>query len=131
MGSIMEQYIIKGGTPLSGEVMIGGAKNAALGIIAAAVMSDEQVTIENIIDAVADKVKNRDLYKRSFAIYALHINASAIITHLIYIVLPKNEYMAVPNFLLTIVLTVLSINIFCIVTEKLFPKIYGIVMGQR
>lgn len=85
----------------------------------------------NIIDAVADKVKNRDLYKRSFAIYALHINASAIITHLIYIVLPKNEYMAVPNFLLTMVLTVLSINIFCIVTEKLFPKIYGIVMGQR
>ena len=50
MGSIMEQYIIKGGIPLSGEVMIGGAKNAALGIIAAAIMSDEQVTIENIPD---------------------------------------------------------------------------------
>ena len=46
----MEQYIIKGGVPLSGEVLIGGAKNAALGIIAAAVMSDEQVTIENIPD---------------------------------------------------------------------------------
>lgn len=50
MGSIMEQYIIKGGIPLSGEVVIGGAKNAALGIIAAAVMSDELVTIENIPD---------------------------------------------------------------------------------
>ena len=50
MGSIMEQYIIKGGIPLSGDVIIGGAKNAALGIIAAAVMSDEQVTIENIPD---------------------------------------------------------------------------------
>ena len=46
----MEQYIIKGGVPLSGEVLIGGAKNAALGIIAAAIMSDEQVTIENIPD---------------------------------------------------------------------------------
>ena len=34
----MEQYIIKGGTPLVGEVEIGGAKNAALPILAAAVM---------------------------------------------------------------------------------------------
>lgn len=31
----MEQYIIKGGNPLVGEVEIGGAKNAALGILAA------------------------------------------------------------------------------------------------
>ena len=28
----MEQYAIKGGNPLVGEVEIGGAKNAALGI---------------------------------------------------------------------------------------------------
>ena len=44
----MEQYIIKGGNPLVGEVSIGGAKNAALGILAAAVMSNETVTIENM-----------------------------------------------------------------------------------
>ena len=30
----MEQYIIKGGHPLVGEVEIGGAKNAALAILA-------------------------------------------------------------------------------------------------
>ena len=44
----MEQYIIKGGIPLNGEVEIGGAKNAALGILAAAIMTDETVTIENV-----------------------------------------------------------------------------------
>ena len=44
----MEQYIIKGGNPLVGEVNIGGAKNAALGILAAAVMSNENVFIENM-----------------------------------------------------------------------------------
>lgn len=44
----MEQYIIKGGNPLVGEVSIGGAKNAALGILAAAIMTDETVTIENV-----------------------------------------------------------------------------------
>lgn len=46
----MEQYIIKGGNPLVGEVEIGGAKNAALGILAAAIMTDETVKIENLPD---------------------------------------------------------------------------------
>ena len=46
----MEQYIIKGGHPLVGEVEIGGAKNAALAIIAAAIMTDETVIIENLPD---------------------------------------------------------------------------------
>ena len=46
----MEQYVIKGGNPLVGEVEIGGAKNAALGILAAAIMTDETVTLENLPD---------------------------------------------------------------------------------
>ncbi|MSS63137.1 UDP-N-acetylglucosamine 1-carboxyvinyltransferase [Velocimicrobium porci] len=46
----MEEYIIKGGKPLVGEVTIGGAKNAALGILAAAIMTDETVTIDNLPD---------------------------------------------------------------------------------
>lgn len=44
----MERYIIKGGKPLVGEVVIGGAKNAALGILAAAVMTDGRCTIDNM-----------------------------------------------------------------------------------
>lgn len=46
----MNQYVIKGGTPLVGEVEIGGAKNAALAILAAAIMTDETVVIENLPD---------------------------------------------------------------------------------
>ena len=46
----MEQYIIKGGNPLVGEVEIGGAKNAALAVLAAAIMTDETVTIDNLPD---------------------------------------------------------------------------------
>ena len=57
----MEQYIIEGGIPLNGEVTIGGAKNAALGIIAGAVMADEDVLIENIPNV------NDILYKSSEA----------------------------------------------------------------
>ncbi len=46
----MEQYIMKGGNPLVGEVTIGGAKNAALGILTAAIMTDDDVLIENLPD---------------------------------------------------------------------------------
>lgn len=46
----MEQYIIKGGNPLVGEVVIGGAKNAALGVLAAAVMTDGECHIDNMPD---------------------------------------------------------------------------------
>ncbi len=46
----MEQYAIRGGNPLVGEVEIGGAKNAALAILAAAIMTDEPVIIENVPD---------------------------------------------------------------------------------
>ena len=46
----MEQYIVRGGNPLVGEVEISGAKNAALGILAAAIMTDDTVRIENMPD---------------------------------------------------------------------------------
>lgn len=46
----MEQFIMKGGNPLVGDVTIGGAKNAALGILAASIMTDEDVIIDNLPD---------------------------------------------------------------------------------
>ena len=51
----MEQYVIKGGNPLVGEVEISGAKNAALAILAAAIMTDETVTIDNLPDVRGPK----------------------------------------------------------------------------
>lgn len=46
----MSQYVVEGGIPLRGEVIISGAKNAALGILAAALMSDDKVVIDNLPD---------------------------------------------------------------------------------
>lgn len=80
----MEQYIIKGGNPLVGEVSIGGAKNASLGILAAAIMTDETVTIENVpnvrdtrvllqaIEGIGAKVKY--VYNNSVQINGADIN---------------------------------------------------------
>lgn len=44
----MQQYVVRGGHPLNGEVPISGAKNAALGVLAAAVMADQEVTVRNL-----------------------------------------------------------------------------------
>ena len=49
-GSDMEQYIVRGGNPLIGEVDIYGAKNAALALIPAAILTDEPVIIDNLPD---------------------------------------------------------------------------------
>ena len=46
----MNQFVIKGGTSLEGSVDIGGAKNAALGLVAAAIMTDDDVILENLPD---------------------------------------------------------------------------------
>ena len=42
------QYIIKGGTPLNGEVTIGGAKNAAVAILPATILAADKCLIENL-----------------------------------------------------------------------------------
>ena len=46
----MNQFVIRGGRPLEGCVNIGGAKNAALGLVAAAIMTDEDVVLDNLPD---------------------------------------------------------------------------------
>ena len=44
----MDKLLINGGHPLNGEVRISGAKNAALPILAATILSDKPVTVGNI-----------------------------------------------------------------------------------
>ena len=44
----LEKFVIQGGTPLSGEIMTAGNKNAALPIIAACLLTAEPVTLRNV-----------------------------------------------------------------------------------
>ncbi len=44
----MEKLLIQGGTPLSGEIRISGAKNAALPIIVSALLADSPLTVANV-----------------------------------------------------------------------------------
>ena len=44
----MKQLIIEGGKQLTGEIKISGAKNSVVGLIPAAILSDEEVTLYNV-----------------------------------------------------------------------------------
>jgi len=44
----MEKLLIKGGKRLSGEINCSGAKNAALPMIAATILSDDEITLKNL-----------------------------------------------------------------------------------
>lgn len=79
----MKQYIIKGGEPLRGEVLIGGAKNAALGIIVAAIMANEPVTIENLpevddVKVLLDAIEGIGAIVERFDEHTVRINGALI-----------------------------------------------------
>lgn len=79
----MEQYVIKGGNSLYGEVEIGGAKNAALAILAAAIMTDETVTIDNLpnvrdINVLLQAIEEIGAHVERVDIHKVKINGSFI-----------------------------------------------------
>src|SRR6266699_129309 len=45
---VMDKFVVRGGNPLLGTVRVSGAKNAALPAMAAAILTDEPVILENI-----------------------------------------------------------------------------------
>lgn len=79
----MEKYIIKGGNVLSGEVNIGGFKNAALPIIAATLLTEEDVLIDNIpdvkdINVLLDAISEIGVVVRRTSRHSVTINARGI-----------------------------------------------------
>ena len=87
----MEKIVIEGGTPLRGEVEISGAKNAALAIIPAAILSQDVCVLENLPVSISDvnvmmKILNHIgaevtlINKNSIRIDSRHVN-SYVISH--------------------------------------------------
>ena len=81
----MEKYIINGGRPLFGEVTVSGAKNAALPILAATILSDGECRIENIPEIRDVSLMIEILYKmgaevRTIDRTTVEIEASRIYT---------------------------------------------------
>jgi UDP-N-acetylglucosamine 1-carboxyvinyltransferase len=58
--NLMDKFVIRGGNPLLGNIRVSGAKNAALPAMAAAILTDEPIILENIPD-VRDIQTERNL----------------------------------------------------------------------
>ena len=66
----------------------------------------------------------------SFLVYAMHVNVGAIITKLIYIILPNNSFYAAINYILTIVLSLIFIHFFMTLIKNYFPQMRKILCGR-
>ncbi|MDE6686461.1 MAG: UDP-N-acetylglucosamine 1-carboxyvinyltransferase [Lachnospiraceae bacterium] len=89
----MEKYAIIGGHPLHGEVEIGGAKNAALAILAAAVMTDDPVMIENVPDVMDTNVLLQAMERIGVKIERPERHTVKMDSSDIYDCIIKDEYM--------------------------------------
>lgn len=82
-------------------------------------------------DAVCERVRARVFMEHSFWVYAMHMNVSAVITKLIYLAGPKHWAMAIPNFLVTTVLTLTAIEFTCWFLRRFLPPVYRLLCGSR
>lgn len=85
----------------------------------------------NITDIFIDKIRPRAIYRRSFAIYAMHLNVAMIILKIFSLLLPDTEWLKFPKFVFMVALTLIAINLFCIFTEKFLPGVNATLMGKR
>lgn len=80
---------------------------------------------------VSDKTTAPKFTKHSFWVFAAHVNISAVFAKLIYIIFPKANYFGLINFALTTVLTLVAVEIICLIVEKISPKLYTVLSGGR
>ncbi len=82
-------------------------------------------------DLFAEKITVHNFMKNSFMVFAMHANLGTIICKLIYIILPKNEWFAIINFISTTFLTLLFIELITRFLKKFLPKAYSLLSGSR
>jgi UDP-N-acetylglucosamine 1-carboxyvinyltransferase len=73
--NFMEKFIIEGGTPLQGEVIPAGNKNAALPLLAAALLTEEPIVLHNIPQIQDTQVMRRLLESLGVQIEALDLTS--------------------------------------------------------
>lgn len=85
----------------------------------------------NIVDIFIERIKPRKIYRRSFAVYAMHLNVAIIILKIFSVFIPDNEWVKIPRFVIMVVLTLTIINFVCAFLERFLPKVNSLFMGSR
>ena len=79
----MDKLIIEGGNPLAGEIRISGAKNAALPILAAAILTEDSLRVENVpelrdVATTCALLTQMGIWVRKSAAGAIELSAHAL-----------------------------------------------------
>lgn len=85
----------------------------------------------NVVDLFIERIRPKAIYRRSFAIYAMHLPVAIVILKILSFCTPSNEWLEIPKFIIMIVLTLVIINFVCTFLEKFAPKIHATLMGSR
>ncbi len=85
----------------------------------------------NVSDMFIERLKPRAIYRRSFAIYAMHLNVSIVILKIFDFCTPQSEWLMIPRFAVIVISTLIIIHYACVILEKFTPKLYAILMGSR
>lgn len=85
----------------------------------------------NITDMFIERIKPRAIYRRSFAIYAMHLPIAIVILKLLGFCLPQNPWLEIPKFVIMVVATLVIINGICAFLERFLPGLYAVLMGNR
>lgn len=84
-----------------------------------------------VFAAVSYRIPSRPFMKHSFWVYALHMNVSAVITKLLVLSLPHSECFAIINYVVTIILTLYTIELLTGICKRISPKLYSALSGSR
>lgn len=84
-----------------------------------------------LCDLFIEKIPQADFFNSSFYVYAMHINIESVLAVVIWLVLPKNDYFSIINFILTVLITLTIIYYFSILLKKYVPKAYNLLGGGR
>ena len=85
----------------------------------------------NIADMFIERIKPRAIYRRSFAVYAMHLPVAIVILKIFDFCTPQSQWLEIPKFIIMIISTLVIINLVCAFLEKFVPKIYVVLMGNR
>lgn len=89
------------------------------------------ISLWRTADILVSRIKHKPFMTRSFMVFAMHVNISAIITKLFFLVLPISNIFCIPNTILTITTTLAIINLICVGLKKFLPKLYNLLSGER
>ena len=84
-----------------------------------------------LFDIVSDVIKEYPFMSHAFWVYALHTNICAIVSTVFLLLLPHNAAASVLNFVLTVVVTLIIIEVICYIIKRISPGVYKLLSGGR